>query len=74
MLKTSALIEHISEHPEYTNIVIMDKITPLGQEFERTPEHAIEYLSNVRQPNDENILWRINGSLEKNTLLAYEGY
>lgn len=59
------LINYIATHPEYTNIVIADN-------DDKTPIQAIEYLS-CEYANDFelNRSWRINGTLEKNTLLVY---
>ena len=59
-MKTLQLIHYITNHPEYTNIVIADM-------DDKTPLQAIEVLST----ENFDTVWRINGTLEKNTLLIY---
>lgn len=54
------VINHIASRPEYQTIVIDDE--------DKTPMQAIEYLSYDIGENDN---WRINGSLEPNTLIVY---
>lgn len=62
-MKTMMLINYIVSHPEYHNIVILD-------EGDRTPMEAIGRLSGWYE-DEREIEWKINGSLEKNTLLVY---
>ena len=64
-MTTLRLIEYIEEHPEYPSIVFIDTDTTRDQ------EDAIEFLKITL--NDPDIInkWRINGSLEKDTLLVY---
>ena len=64
MIKLLDLINYIAEHPEYINIVIIGQD---NQEDDRTPMQAIAFLTCC--PHNEQ--FRINGSLEKNTLLIY---
>jgi hypothetical protein len=59
-MNTLQVINYIANHPEFTNIVIKDM-------DDRTPMEAIYCLSCEKF----DISWRINGSLEKNTLLIY---
>lgn len=62
-MTTMMLINFISEHPEYENVVIKD-------EDDRNRINAIERLS--ANFDDEKIIdWKINTTLEKNTLLIY---
>jgi hypothetical protein len=60
-MNTLQLIHYIASHPEYTNVVILDM-------DDKKPMQAIECLSCESFDN----IWRINGSLEKNTLLVYK--
>ena len=57
-MKTLDLIRYITQHPEYTNIVIMD-------EDDSTPMQAIERLASIDPSHYEDYLWRLEGSLEK---------
>jgi hypothetical protein len=57
-MKTIQLINYIATHPEYVVIVIND------QDYNKM--RAIEILSSQDYSNE----WRINGSLEKYTLIC----
>jgi hypothetical protein len=57
-MKTIQLINYIATHPEYVVIVIND------QDYNKM--RAIEILSSEDYSNE----WRINGSLEKYTLIC----
>ena len=65
-MKTLDLIRYITQHPEYTNVVIMDN-------DDMTPMTAINYLAEIDAPYFDSYVWHMNGSLEKNTLLIYTG-
>jgi hypothetical protein len=60
-MKTIQLINYIATHPEFTKVVFNES------DYERTPMAAIEVLSSETYEN----IWRINGTLEKGTLLIY---
>lgn len=57
------LINYIAAHPEFENIVILE-------EGDRTRMQAVERLSSNYEDEKERD-WKINGTLEKNTLLIY---
>ena len=59
MLTTLQLINYIASNPHYTTVAID------GCD-DKTPIQAIEFLSFEYL----SIIWSINGSLEKNTLLV----
>lgn len=59
-MNTIQLINFIASHPEYSNIAIEECDN-------KNPLQAIELLTSERFDNE----WRINGSLEKNTLIIY---
>ena len=60
-MKVLDVIRYITQHPEYTTIVIKD-------EEDMTPMQAIYYLASIDPLHFDNISFRINGTLEKNTL------
>jgi len=64
-MKAIQLITYIAEHPEYTKIVLFE----VDQEMR--PMSAIHYLASSTQSNYDDILYRINSSLEQNTLIVY---
>ena len=64
-MKTLDLIRYITQHPEYDNIVIMD-------EGDMSPMVAINYLATIDPSWYDDFRWRLNGSLEKDTLLVYK--
>ncbi len=59
-MKNIELIRYITQHPEYTIIVLNDSDT------EMTPLTAIYELTFM-----DHAVFNINGSLEKDTLLLY---
>ena len=62
IMNTIQLINYISQNPQFNNIVIKDN-------DDKTPMQAIEFLScDCHKVYDD---WKINSSLEKNTLLVY---
>ena len=60
-MTTLQLINFIASNPEFTTVVILDS-------DDRAPMQAIEFLSCETFDN----VWRINTTLEKNTLLVYQ--
>ena len=60
-MKVLDVIRYITQHPEYTTIVIKD-------EDDMTPMQAIYYLASIDPLYFDSISFRINGTLEKNTL------
>jgi hypothetical protein len=65
-MNTLQLINYIASNPQFTNVVIKDN-------DDKTPMQAIECLSCEYENNfDFNKDWRINSTLEKNTLLVYD--
>ena len=60
-MNTLQLINHIAKNSEHYNVVVI-----MGDD-DRTPIQAIEHLSGGAY----DCQWRINASLEKNTLLIY---
>ena len=63
-MKTLDLIRYIAQHPEYSVIVIQDN-------DDMTPMDAINYLASIYSSHYDSMIFRLNGSLEKNTLLVY---
>jgi len=65
-MNTLGVIRHITQNPKYTNVVIMDTDV---DEIDRTPMDAIGYLASIDASHYDDFRWRLEGSLEKNTLL-----
>jgi hypothetical protein len=76
-MDTLGVIRHITQNPKYTNIVIMDALSYSAErvmntninEIDRTPMDAIGYLASIDASHYDDFRWRLEGSLEKNTLL-----
>jgi len=64
-MKTLDLIRYITQHPEYRYITFPDE----NQCY--LPMEAISYLAN-RDTFNYNASWRLNGSLEEDTLIVYK--
>lgn len=64
-MSTLYLINYISANPYFKTIVIMDL-------DDKTPIQAIEWLSTNQLFDEHEINWRINGTLEKETLIVYK--
>ena len=65
-MNTLGVIRHITQNPKYTNVVIMDTD---ANEIDRPPMDAICYLASIDVSHYDDFRWRLEGSLEKNTLL-----
>jgi len=70
-MKTLDAIRHITQHPEYKNVVI--NVGDTEETPDLTPMGAIGYLASIDPSNyeDYRYQWRLEGSLEKDTLLIY---
>lgn len=60
-MKVLDLIRYITQHPEYTTIVIKD-------EDDMSPMMAICYLASIDPSHYDSMFFHINGSLEPNVL------
>lgn len=63
-MKVLDLIRYITQHPEYTNIVIKDN-------GDATPMQAICELASIDPSHYDTMFFKINGTLEQDTLLVY---
>lgn len=60
-MKVLDLIRYITQHPEYTNIVIKS-------EDDMTPLTAINYLASIDPSHYDSMFFNIDGTIHKNTL------
>lgn len=68
-MKTLAVILHITQNPQYKKVsIICDGETP----YDTTPMGAIGYMASIDPSHYNDYLWRLNGTLEKDTLLIYK--
>ena len=67
-MTTLEAIRHITQHPEYKKVVIMDETSATeGEESGLTSLQAISYFTY----DDLLSNWRLSGSLEKETLIIH---
>ena len=64
-MKVLDIIRYICQHPEFTNVVIRD-------EEDMSPLSAITYLASIDPSHFDSMFFKINGTLEKGTLLIYD--
>lgn len=65
-MKTLDLIRYITQHPEYRWVDFVDEATC------DSPMEAICELASIDPSHYDSMLWRINGTLEEETLLVYK--
>lgn len=68
-MKILELIRYITQHPEYLKIVFIGDGYDDG---DFTPMQAICELASIDASHYDTIRWRLEGSLEKDTLILYK--